>query len=952
MRQFSPIVFAVLTAFAVFQGGLLLRTELAWGQEGGKKQAEEKETSPAELLNSGRRAFEQHDFAAAEKAFDRFVRDYGENPEAEEALRAHRPFLALAKVGVGKYGEALTLIQESLKQRGLEAKLEDELGFWLGICLMQADEHVAAQEAFGDYWSNGKHEPFKRYEALLLFAGLYLMQGFDQFAADFLKDEIPKMRGLAPEAAGRAVVLRLHALMKTGENEQALEILKEEFPRMEELTQIISFQLQALDLGARFLQAKEYRKAVFCLQRVWSKQELLRHQRGRLEELRKREEKLAGQGDRQAVLFQIKAIIRRVERELGQLEKLENFDSGLRLRVAIAFQGQKRYREAALVMQEMLGRMPPDAVVDSASMALIQCWMQIERWPKAVEAADLYVERFAGWKGAGHLAEAMFLKGEALREANRAQQAALAYGQVAEQYPADSQAPAALFLQGYMYVVQDDEEGAVYHFDQLRQRYPRHPLVEEADYWTGMAHFFASDYAKARGQMEAYVKKYASRDVAGKYLADAEFRQAYCVFALGDRPGAIALLQGFIGRHSDHSLVDEARLLLGDAYLGEGGMDEGIASYRRIKPAAALFFEDGWFKTGKALRLTGKLTELRSHFEEFLERYPDSRRMPEAVYWLGWVDRQNGEIEKAKQVYWEVVGKSGNDPDSFAVEDLFAAMPKLYREDGERGDQDLLSRLADMREEAEDSGSRLMALRCGWGMAQVFRGRDEKAYRVALLEATPKLDARLDSPRIAVDCADAQREMGNHTVAWDLYEAVRKWHPRAVERGRVYAGLGRIAEQRGELGQAIGYYEKCERTTGSPELLGETQLRRAQLLAATAKTEEAQAALNEILESKSGSSRLKARALFESGELLMGAGEPRKAAAYYERIYVAYGKHRELVARAYWRRGEALEKLSLGEEALEVYGELAGRDDLRDFDEAKMAVEKVRELKGEGGSSS
>lgn len=952
MRQFSPIVFTVLTAGAVFQGGLFFRMELAWGQEGSAEPALEGEVGPAELLKSGRRAFERNDFAAAEKAFDRFVRDYGENPEAEEALQAHRPFLALAKVGVGKYGEALTLIRESLNQRGLEAKLEDELRFWLGICLMQANEYVAAQEAFGKYWTNEKHEPFKRYEALLLFAGLYLMQDFDQFAADFLKDQIPKMRGLAPEAAGRAVVLRLHALLESAEDEQALDLLKEEFPRMDELTQMISFQLQALELGARFLEAKEYRKAIFCLQRVWPKQKLLHHQRGRLEELRKREEKLAEQGNRQAVLFQIKAIIRRVQRELEQLEKLENFDSGLRLRVAIAFQGQKRYREAALVIQEMLGKMPPDAVVDSASMALIQCWMQIGRWPKAVEAADLYVERFTAWKGAGHLAEAMFLKGEALREANQAQQAALAYGQVVEQFPDDNQAPAALFLQGYMYLVQDDAEGAVYHFDQLRKRYPRDPLVEEADYWMGMAHFFASDYAKAREQMQAYLKKYGEGGATGKYRVDGEFRSAYCVFALGDGPGAITLFQRFIDGHSEHPLVDEARLLLGDAYLGEGRIDEGIASYRRITPRAERFFEDGWFKMGKALRLTGKLAELRSHFEQFLERHPDSRRMPEAVYWLGWVDRQNGEMEKAKQVYWEVVEKSGNEPDYFAVEDLFAAMPKLYREAGGQGDQDLLSRLEAMLEQAEASGARLMALRCGWGKAQVYRGRDEKAYRVALLEASPKLDAKHDNPRIAVDCADAQREMGNYTVAWDLYEAVRKWHPRAVEKGRVYAGMGRIAEQRGELGQAIEYYEKCERTTASPELLGETQLRRARLLAETKKAGEAQLALNEILESKGGSSHLKARALFEAGELLMGAGEPRKAAAYYERIYVAYGKYRELVARAYWRRGQALEKLSLGEEALEVYGELAGRDDLQGFDEAKMALKKVESLKGgEGGSS-
>ncbi len=942
MRKIRTAAITFIVVIAVFAGH-----ECYSQGEGDGKTVDEQTTTPLEWLKQGRLAFQGNDFPAAEKAFGQFFSNYSENPEAKEALRIHRPFLALSKIGVAKYGEALVLIETSLGEGRLKAKLTDELSFWRAVCLMQAEDLVAAQEAFGEYWTNEKHEPFKRYEALLLFASLYVMQGFDAAAADFLKEQIPKIRKQAPEAAGRAVVLRMHALMKTGEREQALELLKFEYSNLDKMTQVISLQLQVLNLGAQFLQQKQYRKAIICLQRVWPKQKLLQYQGRRLNDLREREKKLEKQEGRQAVLFQIKAMVRRVEREVSQLQVVENFDSGLRLRLGIAYQAQGRYREAALVMEEMLKKMPVDPVVDSSSLALMQCWMQIKRWPKVIEAADLYLEKFGDWGAAAHLPEVMLLRAEAFKESKQNRQAAMAYGVVVEQFPEAEQAPAALFMQAYMYLLQDDSEGAVYHFDQLRRQHPEHALIDDADYWTAMSLSFSSEYREAKKWLERYLEKYGQQ---GKYGAEAKFRLAYCVFALGDSVQAIHLFQDFISVHGEHVLLDEAKLLLGDAYLGEGEIELGITSYRGIKPESKRFFEDAWFKTGKAFRLTGRFEKMRIHFEEFLQAYPDSSRMPEAVYRLGWVDRQNGNIARARQVYWDVFRRHGNDSTLFAIEDLLATLPQLYRDSGEKGDDELLRLLQELENKAKTDQQRVLALRCAWAIAQIYRGRDEKAYHVALLAATPVVKGETDRPRIVVDCADAQLAMGNHTVARVLYEAVRKWHPAAIERDRVFAGLGRIAEAKGESEQAIAYYERSERATASSLRLTSLKLDRARLLAGLLRGDEAKELLDDLLEDQTVASRSKAQALFASGELLMDAGEPRKAAAYYERIYVVYGKYRGLVARAYWRRGEALEKLKLPREAREVYEELVGRDDLKTFAEVKMATEKLIYLQQEGGS--
>ena len=74
----------------------------------------------------------------------------------------------------------------------------------------------------------------------------------------------------------------------------------------------------------------------------------------------------------------------------------------------MAYQGLERYTEAALIMEEMLVTMPPDPVVEKATLSQIQCWMEVRRWPMAVKASERYEEIF-GAEGAS-LATVLFLK--------------------------------------------------------------------------------------------------------------------------------------------------------------------------------------------------------------------------------------------------------------------------------------------------------------------------------------------------------------------------------------------------------------------------------------------------------------------------------------------------------------------------------------------------------------
>jgi tetratricopeptide (TPR) repeat protein len=283
----------------------------------------------------------------------------------------------------------------------------------------------------------------------------------------------------------------------------------------------------------------------------------------------------------------------------------------------------------------------------------------------------------------------------------------------------------------------------------------------------------------------------------------------------------------------------------------------------------------------------------------------------------------------------------GDDPERYSIEDILLALPKLYPGD-ERAQ--LARDLTDLQYGAERAKEDTLALRAVWAKAKAQSLQHPEIGQGTMLEAARFLDVKEHNPLIIADCADAQREAGNVRLAEDLYTDLRKWHPRAIQKDRAYLGLGMLARGRGDDKEAIRYFEKFEKeTTGSPRL-GEVLLMKAELLADRGRLESAIETLTQMLEDERMSSENKARALFAYGEVLMADGQTERAIAYFERIYVVYGKYLDLVAAAYWRRGQALEALSLNREALEVYRALAGREDLGDFEEFGLAKQRIEVL--------
>lgn len=922
--------------------------------------------SARELLAFGEKSFNASDWDAASDAFLKFIADFGGLEETAEAVNRVKPLLAICHIRQGRIDEALPLIEECLEMEDLAPAMRTDLVFFGGLGALQSGDPVKARTYLGAAFNDTRMERSRRMEALILGGLSYAMEQDWEGAVTFFERYGEEISGYSPEAGARARILQLHALMQVNRWSDAATLAQALHPALDEIRQVVTYASLLVRLGDYFLQDGQGHQAIVILRMVPPMSEIVRLQTTRLEEAR---QDLASteRGSNTVRAAQLRTSIGEMERELEAFSEIPDFDSASRLRLAGAYFQLQRIREAALILDQMVRQMKPDALVESATASLLRSWMSLDRHLRAVRTADLYMERCKDLPEKPNLPEVMFLKGQALEGLFEHAAAADAYLATSDAFPSDPIAPRAEFMAAYNILQLEDYPRAGDMLErQMRKLKPSDDMWVHVAFWRAMAWYFDQQWEPARNLLNEHLADVAAGTIPAEYEDDATFRLAYTYFAEARYPEAIEMLREFEAEFATSEWLPEALLTLGDALGGEGDLTGADQAYARIGIEAPGFHDEGWMKRGNILKVTKDLEGMRRHFTEFLEKRPGSPRIAEALQWLGWVAKQEGNIDEARRIHWDAIERFGNDAVRPGLEEIFLALHTFYPAD-ER--TDLESKLKIMLFRAEDEGQQRFATRLGWATAQLhLNAKGEQAgtpeeratkYRNQLAALVPQINPEETSPRILADVADALAEQGDVETAKSLYEGLRKWWPRAPERDRAFAGLGFIAARSGETDEALASFARYERTSvmpkGSPdengialvqgELGAKVAMAQADLLAAR-EPEKAIHILLAIQKDRGMPARFRAEALMKTADVYVSRGQYRESLPYFEQVYILFNRFPELVAVAYHRRGQALEKLAMPDKAREVYSELVNRPDLAGFEPAKLARARAVALGG------
>jgi TolA-binding protein len=906
-----------------------------------------------ELFAQAKKAFEEKNYKAALEAYQQFQIDYGSAPEAAEAsFNALYP-IAICQVQVSNFTGALEAIKGALEKQppNPQTKLTDaqrqDLSFWLGISELQEKNYPAAREALEKFITlfpagSEKNRLYVRQnpaagrigEARATIGTSYILEGKFQEAADYYAKLKPT---LSPDARGRAVIFQLYALEQLGDFDGALKVVTEEYPNMGDIAQLISFQTLTLRLGNHWLERGEFRKTILCLQRVWTFDRLIKHQENRLADLKsKLKAAEANTGDPYAKILYAR-LVGEVGRELESFRKVQNFDVSLRFRLAIAYLQMRRYREAALIMDNMIAELPPGQVTEQAALNIIRCWSALSDWPNSISSAQKFAKLFPDSK---HLAEARFMEVEALLALLRNEEAATAYLKLAEDFPTSDRAPEARFMRAFALLQAEKNMEAAEAFRDFLKRHPDHARADAAAYWLGMSYSFDKQYGECRKLMEEYLAK----NPKGAHRGQAVFRKAYCLQQMEKYPAAIDELHAYLQAHPGEVEASEAHILLGNALMNEGFMEDGIAEFKKIPPEDVKPYEEGVFRTAEALKLLEEYDQYRDLMQGFVDKHPRSTRVGEAIANLGWYWRQQEQPEKARELYRQAILNLGNDPAIRSVDDLFPALARLHRSPEESAQY--LAWLRDQTAEAEKNNARPLKTRLLWAQAQALRKSDPAQSQNLLIQAADKADVGEDNPALLVDFANALLAAKRENDGEKMLRDALRWNPRALQKDRILASLGDIELQRGNEKEALSLFTRFEKENLGSAIFGPTMLSKAKLHAKRGENTQARQTLETLLASENVRSDLKAEALYTMGDLYMRENNPAKAVPYFIQVYNMYGRWKPWVAKSYLQSAEALAKLQENDKARRTLQEMLEKTELEEMPEFPLAKDRLQALGG------
>jgi tetratricopeptide (TPR) repeat protein len=198
-------------------------------------------------------------------------------------------------------------------------------------------------------------------------------------------------------------------------------------------------------------------------------------------------------------------------------------------------------------------------------------------------------------------------------------------------------------------------------------------LFPESDYITEVIFLQAGASFETKNYRDSLVfyKKVIDRNDSEKCSAESYYR-AGVISAMEDAyTDSIEYFETFIERYKAHKMVNYTHVKLGEIYEKLKDYHAAIKhyiAYAEILPDGE-YVEYSTFHLALCYFYLGKYDSMASTFAEFTERFPESLRRGEAMYYLGWDFQRNDDFENAI-LYFEKAFSDNKNLETSLIEDI------------------------------------------------------------------------------------------------------------------------------------------------------------------------------------------------------------------------------------------------------------------------------------------
>jgi len=283
------------------------------------------------------------------------------------------------------------------------------------------------------------------------------------------------------------------------------------------------------------------------------------------------------------------------------------------------------------------------------------------------------------------------------------------YAAFVAKYPNHDLAAQALYMASLAALGQEDYPSARKHAEAFlaNTKFAAGELAAGVIYIAAESHLLGAekkdggDMAKAEQLYRQLVTKHPNH----QRVARSHLRIGWCLFQAKKQGESATYLTGVLGQLKDPSHVAEAQLLIGHGHDAGGKHQEAVTAYD-----AALKAKPDWSRTdevllaaARSLRKIEQPAAAAARLNQLVTAHKNSSLMDQALYELGEIAQEGKKLDEAVKQYTEVVEKYPESkfvPDAyyglgachFNQEDYFGALGALSKLLAGKGDEKLIAR--------------------------------------------------------------------------------------------------------------------------------------------------------------------------------------------------------------------------------------------------------------------
>ncbi len=581
------------------------------------------------------------------------------------------------------------------------------------------------------------------------------------------------------------------------------------------------------------------------------------------------------------------------------------------LRQAACLSGRGKFAEAADLALSLPKKFPQSKLIGAARLAAGKGLFRAERsgparealepvirdkLPEAAEASYWTARAFLKEKDPGRALSALdaamaanpqgparslleFGRADALAEIPaRRTEAVAAYAEFARKYPADPQAPQALYLAGFTALGLDQFDAARAHASAFAASFAGHPLLPEVRFVAAEAELRSRRWPEAAAQYQEFARLWPD----SPHAEAARVRRALAL-AMQKKPDeVIGSLAPDLPRFQDRSLLAHAQYLVGRAQADKGQHEAAIASLN-----AALAAKADWAQADETLlalahayRARDRVGEATEALKKLLGSFPRSPVAGRALYLLAESEAAQDRKDEALAHYREAATR--DDDGSVAPIAQFGIGRVLYRKGDWKGAVEALDVVA-----GKYPGSDVLPRAL---YARALAGRklkqDDRAIRdlEAFLASKPTGDEALDARLVLGLC---QSSAGRHQAAADTLAALAREHPGYHQIDQVRYELAFALKELKRDQEAAEAFRQLAAASPSSPLAAEGLFRVGEYMDSSGRLQEASRAFGEAAE-KSTDPALKEKALHQVGWCAFKRDDFAAASAAFDRQVAAF----------------------------------------------------------------